>query len=427
MRVTVACLTLTALAACSLSARAEDWPCFRGPNASGAGAETELPTTWSDSENLAWKLELPGPGSSGPICSRDRVFVTCYSGYGVDAANPGDPKNLARHLVCLNLADGKLLWQKSVPATLPEDPYEGQLTDHGYASSTPAADGERVFVFFGKSGVLAFDWEGRQLWQKSVGTGSAIMGWGSGASLTLYKDLVIVNANAESQSLVALDKQSGRQVWKADAKGYTGSWSTPVLVAKAGGNPELVVHMPEEIWALNPATGGLLWYCSGVRGAAIPSIAAGGEVVFALGGGPMGGGTVAIRAGGHDDVTASRVLWTKTNGSYVPSPVAVDDHLYWADERGTVTCLKADTGQQVFRQRLRGAGGVYASAVAADGKLYVVTRRKGTFVLEAKPAFKVLAHNQLASDTSDFNAAPAIVHGRLLIRSNRCLYCIGAK
>jgi outer membrane protein assembly factor BamB len=409
-------------------AAAENWPCFRGSNnGSAASSETGLPTTWSDSEHVAWKREMPGPGSSGPIVWGDRVFVTCYSGYGVDADNPGNQQNLVRHLVCLSLADGEVRWQKTVRATLPEDPYQGQLTQHGYASSTPATDGERIFVFFGKSGVVAFDWEGKQLWQTSVGTGSAVMGWGSGASPVLYKDLVIVNANAESQSLLALDKRTGREVWKADAKGYTGSWSTPVVLETPGGKHELIVHMPDEIWGLSLVDGGLLWFCSEVRGAAVPTPATKGGIVFAVGGGPMGAGVMAIRAGGRGDVTAGNVLWRGSAGAYVPSPVVVGDHLYWADERGVAYCLKTDTGRQVYRARLPKAGDVYAPTTAADGKLYVVTRRNGTFVLEAKPEFKVLAQNKLASDATDFNAGPAISQGRLVLRSNRFVYCISAK
>ncbi len=405
---------------------AEDWPAFRGPHGSGVSSETNLPTTWSATMNLAWKTELPGPGSSSPIVSGDRVYVTCYSGYGVERSSPGDPKNLVRHLVCLNLRDGKVLWQKPVPAVLPEDPYQGMLMDHGYASSTPATDGQRVFVFFGKSGVLAFDREGKQLWQTSVGTGSAMMGWGSAASVLLHNNLVIVNANAESQAVVGLDQQSGREVWRTKTKGYTGSWSTPTLVDLAGGKQEVAVFLSEEVWGLDPTDGGLYWYCTGVRGAATTSPVTKDGVVYVVGGGPRGAGSTAIRAAGSGDVTASHTLWKQSVGPYVPSPVLVKDHLYWVDDRGTACCLKADTGEQVYRERLPDAGGVYASALAADGKLYVVTRRNGVFVLSAEPKFKVLAHNRLGPDSTDFNASPAVSKGRLLLRSNRFLYCVGA-
>jgi hypothetical protein len=405
---------------------AEDWPRFRGPNGLAISSETGLPLTWSESEHLAWKTDMPGAGASSPIIFGDRVFVTCYSGYGIDPSEPGDMKDLTRRLVCLNLRDGKIVWQKSVSAKVAEDPFQGSLADHGYATHTPATDGERIYVFFGKSGVLAFDREGKQLWQTSVGTGSAAMGFGTGTSLLLYQNLVIVNANAESERLVALDKQTGHEVWKADAKGYRGCWSTPVLLARSSGKQNLVVHMPDEIWALNPADGGLLWYCSGLRGNAISSVVAANEIVYALGGGPGGSSSIAVRAGGRDDVSASHVLWKQSAGSYVPSPLVLDDLVYWVDDRGTAYCLKANTGEQVYRQRLTGAGGVYASIVAGDGKLYAVTRRKGTFVLATGPKFKVLAQNSFASDSTDFNASPAISNGSLVLRSNRSVYCVTA-
>lgn len=427
MRMTLCCVCLLALTSSFCSARGEDWPRFCGPNGSGVSAATGLPLTWNDSENIAWKTPLPGPGSSSPIISGDRIYLTCYSGYGVDRTDPGDPAKLTRHLLCLSLADGKILWDKPVRATVPEDPYQGQLTDHGYATSTPATDRERVFVFFGKSGVLAFDRDGNQLWQKSVGTGSAIMGWGSAASLLLYKNLVIVNANAESQSIVALDQKTGSEVWKTAAKGYTTSWSTPSLIDVTGGKQELLVFLPDEVWGLDPDDGGLYWYCTGVRGAAIPGLVSKGGVAYVIGGGPMGSGSAAIRAGGSGDVSASRVAWKQSAGSYVPSPVLLNGHLYWVDERGMACCLQVDTGKEVYRQRLPSPGSVYASMVAADGKLYAVTRRNGTFVLPAEPTFKVLAQNRLKSDATDFNASPAVTSGGLLLRSNQAIYCIKAK
>lgn len=320
-----------------------------------------------------------------------------------------------------------MLWDKPVRSAVPEDPYQGQLTEHGYASSTPATDGQRVFVFFGKSGVLAFDRDGKQLWQTSVGTGSAMMGWGSAASPLLYKNLVIVNANPESQSIVALDQNTGRQVWRTEAKGYVNSFSSPSLVDVPGGKQELLVFLPDEVWGLNPGDGALYWYCTGVRGTAIPSLVGKGGLAYVVGGGMMGTGSMAIRAGGSGDVTGSRVVWRHSAGSYVPSPVLVGDHLYWVDERGVACCLKADSGKEVYRQRLPEGGNTYASVVAADGKVYAVTRRSGTFVLPAQPEFKVLAHNRLKSDPTDFNASPAVAGGGLLLRSNRFLYCIGAK
>ena len=163
-------------------------------------ADNNVPVSWSAEQNLLWSAALPGPGSSGPIVWNDRVFVTCYSGYGVDRENPGEPGNLKRHLLCLNRQDGSRIWEQTMPNTSPEDPYEGFITDHGYSSSTPATDGEHVFAFFGKDGLYAFDWNGKQIWQAQVGTESDTARWGGGSSPLLYEDLVIVNAGNEGSA-----------------------------------------------------------------------------------------------------------------------------------------------------------------------------------------------------------------------------------
>lgn len=417
----------------ALPLMADDWPGFRGPSGLALSNDTNLPETWSDGQNVAWKTPLPGPGSSSPIVAGDRVFVTCYSGYGVDRSDPGDPKDLVRSVICVRLADGAILWRQSVPAALPEDPFGGMLADHGYASHTAATDGERVYVFFGKSGVLAFDLDGNPLWKQDVGTASQRMQMGSGASLCVYKKLVIVNASIEGEAIFAFDGATGRQVWKTDAKGYDGSYSTPVIV-KTGGRDELVVNMPDEIWGLDPNDGGLFWYSTALRGASNTTVVAKNDVVYALAGGPGGTGVVAIRAGGRDDVTERGLLWKKSLGSYVPSPVVVGDYLYWVDDKGIACCLKTDSGDQVYRERLPGlAGGgrrgissaVYASLIAGDGKLFAVSRHNGTFVLAQGATFKLLAHNTFESDDSDFNASPAVTRGHLLLRSNQALYCVG--
>jgi len=412
---------------------ADDWPRFRGPDGLAVSLDQDVPLTWNDGKNIAWKTALPGPGSSSPIVTGDRVFVTCYSGYGVDPSSPGDEEKLMRSLVCVRLHDGATLWQKAVPATLPEDQYGGMLAEHGYASHTAATDGKRVFVFFGKSGVLAFDLDGSQLWRTAVGTGSDFMRMGSGSSLAVYKNLLIVNASTEGQAILGLDAATGSQVWKTETKGYGSSQSTPVIV-NAGKQEELVVNLQGEIWGLDPKDGGLFWFANALGGAANTTAVAQQGIIYALGGGPGGTGAAAIRAGGHDDVTKSGLVWKKTVGSYVPSPVVLGDYLYWVDDKGTAYCLKAQSGDQVYRERLSGlAGGggrgrsspVYASMVAADGKLYVVSRRNGTFVLAQGPKFELLAHNEIESDGSDFNASPAVVQGRLLLRSNQAVYCVG--
>ena len=423
-----ACLLGIAL---NSSLTAADWPRFRGPDGSGiAAADARPATTWSDSQNVKWKAALPGPGSSSPIVFGERVFVTCYSGYG-DSSSGGSPDKLQRHLVCLERKTGKILWDKAVPAELPEDSFNGFITEHGYASSTPVTDGDRVYVFFGKSGALAFDLEGKQLWQVNLGKQSNNRRWGSGASPVLYKDMVIVNAGGESRSVRALDKLTGKELWKAEADSLELCFGTPALVDCGAGRTDLAIAVPGELWGLNPDNGKLRWFVeTRLQGNVAPSVVAAGGVVYATGGFPVQG-SAAVRAGGKGDVTTTNVLWTSQNASYVPSPVLDAGRFYVATDQGFALCLDAKDGKSIFKERLPGAsesgrGGkpFYASGVLANGNIYAVSRRNGTFVFEAKPEFKLVAQNKLAADDSDFNGTPAIVGNQLFLRSNRSLYCI---
>jgi outer membrane protein assembly factor BamB len=416
-------LPAACLLAIALPAVCADWPQFRGPHGLGIATEKNLPSTWDAESNIAWKTELPGPGGSSPIVVGDKVFLTCYTGYGLEKDQPGDMKDLKRHLVCLDRRGGKVLWTKVVPAALPETPYQGPyVTLHGYASSTPASDGERVYVFFGKSGVFAFDLEGKQLWQASVGAGTH--GWASATSPALHKDLVIVNASVESRSLVALNKSDGKVAWTA--KGVENSWSTPLVVSVPKGRDELIVCAPDELKAFDPQTGEKLWSCQfkGNIGYVCASPVAHEGVVYAM----RLGGTLAVRAGGKGDVSDSHLLWAINRGSNVTSLVYHDGHLYWADDNGGyVHCATADKGAVVYRQRLAELDRTYASPVAADGKLYYVGREKGAFVLEAGPKFNLVTHNTIKDDPSVFNGSIAVSNGQLLLRSDRYLYCIGKK
>ena len=422
----------TVLLTCCLSAAAlgQDWPQFRGPDGVGV-ADGDVPVTWSADENMLWQVDLPGPGSSSPIVVGDRVYLTCYTGYGT--ADGGDPADLKRHLMCLDLADGREIWRRSVDGVAEEDPYRGFITEHGYASSTPAADAEQVFAFFGKAGVVAFTAAGERLWQQDVGRESSNRRWGSAASPVLFGDLVIVNASEESQSLRAFDRQSGTQRWKAEAAGLELSYMTPMLVANPAGKPELVVAVPGELWGLDPATGEFLWFAEiDLPGNASPSLNAADGVVYAMGG--RGGGSAAVRTGGAGDVTDSHVLWTGRNTSYVPSGVLVAGHLYWLNDNGIAYCVDAASGDATFKERVpmdgggRGSRPAYASAVAAGDRIYAVTRKAGTVVFAADPnGFRLLATNTIAGDDSDFNATPAVAGGRMLLRSDKRLYCIGAR
>ncbi len=400
---------------------AADWPRFRGPHGAATTDETGLPLAWSDSENIVWKTPLPGFGASSPIHVKGRVFVTAYSGYGLGTRHRGRQEDLRLHLVCVNPADGKILWDKNVPARLPEREYQRFLPEHGYASSTPTSDGEAVYAFFGRTGVFAFDFDGDELWRKSVG--SDTHSFGSANSPILYENLLIVNASVESDSLIALDKTSGDEVWRA--RGMKRSWNSPALVRNSSGKHEVVVNTEGKILAYNAKTGESLWTCEGIDDYLCPDVLVQDGLLYVTGG-RRPPKLIAVRPGGKGDVTESRRLWVTEAGSKIATPVYHDGHLYWVEHNGFAVCVNAGKGEIVYRERLKGAGKTYASAVQAEGRLYVVSCHNGTFVLDARPEFKVLAHNVFAADKSTFNATPAVLPGgKLLLRSDRYLYCVG--
>ena len=223
-----------------------DWTQFRGPGGLGSSDETGLSVVWDDSKNLAWKTPLPGYGASSPIVLGDRIYLTCYSGFGTGSGQ--DMQDLTLHVVCAQLADGQIVWDRKLAPKLPE---EKRIRDHGYAAATPATDGKRLYVFFGKTGVFAFDLQGNQLWQADVGSGTH--GWGSGTSPIVYRDLVIVNASVESQSLVALNSSTGEEVWRRP--GMVRSWNTPHLVTLDDGKSGISRQCERPHSGFRPAVG----------------------------------------------------------------------------------------------------------------------------------------------------------------------------
>lgn len=404
----------------SLCAHGADWPRFRGPGGQGRSDAKAVPTTWSAENNVLWKTALPGAGGSSPILVGRRIFLTCYTGYGVPGRPGGDLSQLKRHLLCLDRAAGKVLWTLDVPAAQPESPRTRE--NHGYATSTPAADGKSVYVFYGKTGVLACSLDGRQLWHADVG--SKTSGWGSAASPVLYRDLLIVNASVESGCLVALDKRTGEEHWRAG--GIKESWNTPILVAAGEGKTELVVAIHGKVLAFDPATGKQLWSCqTDIGWYMVPSLVTDGRTLYCIGGRGRGG-ALAVRPGGRGDVTDTRRLWTLRKGSNVPSPIYHDGYLYWAHEKGKACCADAKAGRMIYEESLPRAGQIYASPVLAGGKLYYVSRRGRCYVVAARPTFSLLATNELGR-VGTVNASPAVETGRLYLRSNRFLFCLGAK
>ena len=430
-------------------ALAADWPRFRGPNGTGI-SDDSVPTEWSDTKNLKWKRELPGPGLSSPIVVGERVFVTCWSGYGTSLGDQGDIENLRRHLICIDRSSGEILWQKSVEPVLPEEPYRGMFAQHGYASHTPVSDGEHVFAFFGKTGVFAFDMDGNQLWQHGVGTEDDDRHWGSASSPILYKNLVIVPATTESQALVALNKATGDEVWRKEARGFGSTWGTPLIVDLADGRQEIVFAVPYEIWAFDPETGKLNWYSESVDSDSMCSSAIEHDgIVYAIEG--RSGGSVAIRTGGSGNVTESHVVWSGRERGRISSPLYYEGRIYWVTG-GIANCLDAATGERIYQARLQrssargeqanrgesggrgfgggrgGAGGQdYSSPIIAGDKMYYFSRSGEATVIKLGTEYEQLASNRFESDTSDFSATPAISDGQMFIRSNAYLYCIAAE
>ena len=399
---------------------AADWPQFRGPKGQGISTDKGVPLTWGPDKNIVWKADLPGAGVSSPIVFGDKIFITCYSGFRVPGQAGGSMEQLTRHVACLDRKTGKQLWSKTVPSRLPDQPTIRE--DHGYATSTPIADSERVYAFFGKSGVVALDHTGKHLWHADVG--DKLNGWGSAAPLALHDDLVLVNASVECDALIALDKGSGKEVWRTPK--IQECWHQPMVV-EVNDESEIVMACIQRVFGIDPANGEKLWTCNSEIGwYMVPNPVVHDSTIYLLGG-RSGVTSLAIRAGGCGDVTASHRVWKSNKGSNVPSPIFHNGHVYWMnDNNGIAYCAEAKTGRVVYEERVPGAAGVYASPIMAEGRIYYTDRMGKTFVVAAEPTYKLLATNVLGKRIN-VNASPAVVDGRILMRADSVLYCIGEK
>jgi hypothetical protein len=393
------------------SLHAEDWPRFRGPRGDGTSAETVMPQKWGPKENIAWKAELPGHGSSSPIVLGQRVFVTCFTGKMAP--------EIVRHVMCFERTKGKLLWKNSYPAPQPEMDYTGHLLQHGFTTSTPSTDGERLYVHFGRDGVRAFDLDGKLLWHEIVG--KIICTFGSGASMMLLDDKLIVNATVELGALVALDKRTGKRLWKTPINGDC--WSTLAVANLPGGKQELILNGSATVYGLDPADGKELWTVESITGhiSSTPLIRDG--IVYITNASLGGKHAMAIRPGGRGDVTKTHVLWKQEKiGASHCSPLLLGDRLAWFSGTGNAVNVKNGAIEQ--QKRMEGLFNLYSSPIIAGDTIVLFTRKGGAYVMSAKN-LDVLAENDL-DDASGINASPALSNGQLFIRSNRYLYCIGA-
>jgi outer membrane protein assembly factor BamB len=414
---------------------AGNWPQWRGPGGRGI-AQGVYPESWSATDNVAWKTEIPGRGHSSPVVWGDRVFLTTsiageqYPGrqapdhLGFDM-EPGylHPDSVGvdyahtLRVLALDTASGAIVWEQTV--------YEGPVYDNRhrkntYASATVVTDGDMVFASFESEGIYAFDVDGTPRWSASFG-GMAKAGLGPGTSPILYGDLLILQGDQEMGNgsfIAALDRATGDVVWYTQRSNRR-SWATPLLV-DTGSRTELLASGAEAVIAYDPATGKELWRSEGTISHPIPSIVAGDGLAFATAGSQRKV-ALALRVGAdHGD---DRIAWRYDKGTaYVPSPILYRGLLYLMTDRGIVTCLDPASGEVVYEGgRVPVPATFTASPVAFDGKILLTSEDGDTFVLRAGPQHEILRTNSLGEPVY---ASPALAGGTIYIRGARHLFAV---
>ena len=432
-------LGLAGLSLMAEAAPAENWPQWRGADGSGVSNEKNLPSEWSATKNIKWKTAIEGRAHSSPIVWGKMVFLTtAVEGTPVQGAKAathmlGDkefvhPDSIGadrKHtfkVVALDRDTGKIAWQ----ATAWEGtPYDDRHRKSSYAASTPATDGKMVYAYFGTEGLYAYDFKGKLAWKAQLGN-IATLGMGTATSPVLYENLVILQCdedNGTASFIVALDKTTGKEVWRTPRKIQV-SWSTPLLV-RTGKRAELIASGTEHVISYDPATGKELWRHKGVESNAIPSPVANNDMVFLVAGYPAKI-AMAIRLGGSGDLTGTpNVPWKYEKGTaYVPSPILYGDYLYLTTDRGILTAIDAKTGEVKYEGgRIPIPATFTASPVAFEGKILMTSEDGDTFIVKAGPKHEILGTNSLGEAVY---ASPAIADGRIFIRGEKNLYCIGS-
>ena len=437
------CLSLAAvlLLACPTAragetAALDNWPQWRGPLADGTAPHGDPPLKWDDKTNVKWKTALPGQGASTPVVWGDKVFVLTAEDTGREAA-PADvpaadarlekkttaPRTYFRFLVlCFDRITGKERWRQTAAEAVP---HEGHHPTTTYAAASPVTDGKTLFVSFGSFGVYAYDLDGKQLWKRDFGRVQSRLGWGEGASPALSGDMLVVPFDQEVGSfIVALDARTGATRWRVDRDEPT-SWATPLIV-EHGGRTQAVVNGTKRVRSYDLTSGKLLWECGGQTLNAIPSPVTNGKTVYVMSG-YKGSLAAAVSLDASGDVTdGAAVAWKHTRGTpYVPSPVLTGDRLYFTLANSHhLTVLDAHTGKVlVDRERLTDLKTLYASPVAAAGRIYFTDRAGTTVVLKQSDKIEVLAVNRIGEEV---NASPAVVGRQLFLRGDKHLYCLEA-
>jgi outer membrane protein assembly factor BamB len=450
--------------AAALAVTGTNWPQWRGPEQNGVAPGATPPTTWSETNNIKWKTRIPGDGEATPIVWENRVFVQTAIPTGKkseaksaeqsdsgaanrgsapapqarpEAGGPGGgrrgrggfggPKPVESEqfaVICLDRGTGKELWRQ---VAREEIPHEGYRQNEGsFASNSGLTDGKNFFAYFGSHGLYCYDFDGHLKWSKDLGKMRIAMGFGEGSSPALYKDRLIVNWDNEDGSYItAIDKSTGNTIWKEARDEHT-SWSTP-LVLEHKGKAQAIVTATGKIRSYDLDSGKVLWECGGLTRNVIPSPVADDETVYCMSG-FSGNSLLAIQLGKSGDLTGTdAVRWSHRKGTpYVPSPLLSANRLYFlSGNNGILSCFDTKTGQPFYEaERISDVPGVYASPIAAAGKVYLAGRNGITVVLKDGEKLETLATNRLEEK---FDASPVAVGGDLLLRGHEYLYCIAEK
>lgn len=384
-----------------------DWPWWRGPNQDGHSSSNGLPTSWSVDENVVWSAAVPGRGHSSPCIVSNRLFLTT-----------ADEVAQQQMILCYDRETGQQLWK----GTAHEGDFMQQHSKNSQASATPACDGKRVFALFLNAGGLwatATDLAGQILWQTEAGPFGSEHGYGS--SPTIYKSLLIVQGdNLTGSFIAALDRQTGKIVWRIarPTSGRHGSFATPVIAHLAGRDQLLVTGM-NETRSHDPASGDLLWSCDGPAEVTANTVAWGDGLVFASGGYPEKQ-LLAIRADGSGNITDTHIAWQARKGTaYVPTPVFHAGKLFVVSDDGIATCFDAANGTMLHKVRI--GGNFSTSPTLADGFLYVTDEQGTTAIIRADESLEIVARNKLGSGGM---ASVTICNSRIYLRTSDRLYCI---
>lgn len=415
---------------------AADWPQFRGSDGSGVVTDKLLPPDrWSTKENVAWKLEIPGHGWSCPIVSGGRVFVTsCVSDEKFAVAKTGyyapfEVKTLkGEHrwtVFCLDAATGKIQWERVAHKGVPQHSIHVKAS---YAPETPVTDGKRVCAYFGNVGLFCYDMDGKELWSKAWEVYPTRFGWGTGASPVLHGDRIyIVNDNEKSSFLVALDKNTGKEIWKVE-RDEKSNWATP-FIWENDTRTEIVTCGTKKVRSYD-LDGKLLWQFGGMSSICVPSpVAAHGLLLISSGyefGSPRP--VFAVRPGASGDISLKKgetsndfIAWYKEPaGAYHPTPLVLGDILYVVYSTGFIASFEAKTGKPIYEKQRLG-GSFTASPWSYDGKIFCLSEEGITHVIKAGSEFASLGENKMGEVCL---ATPAVSDGRLFIRTVSSLYCI---